>query len=519
MFFELQGEAFLPSLSRINKEGLRTTNDYSIDYTFMDRRNPESNLTRQPESFLTGENCWLTLFTGAYFKPHNRSNLEMYGTLKSFIGPASVPFIFIALFSLSCVAWCIFTAGILISLLGADKFPVNFLFDLPIFDHMRNLYFLQQYFQFCLIIVAALGFNIMMEKSSKHLEKAFIWVSLVFFLACFSLPLLFPILFSEKGSIILKEYTYSSFGLACIVMLAFILRIKLKKIKPSKNCATSILVITIIVGFLSNTLISKYHEPLQGTLTNDLNLLSLRDRTNHFLKFRFERPNKMEKAINNYGDLYSAHYSNSTMTDNSYDHPIGNGGFMTPTKFLLFRSIFGNELFLSKKFFMLPQVFVSDNRKDMSLFLKQPGLLVEFLNKGIGLSDEAEKIANLGKIDLNMLDKFSETPQNSDLNIEVKEYNANSMHFRVSNKLAGLFVYTDLWEKDWRVEVDGNPSPLRKAFFTFKGVELQPGTHDVRFIFTSKIEHLMVTMNLFFIILLIILPVMYVLPNKNYMRR
>ena len=515
MFFELQGETFSPSLSRVSKEGLRITKDYSIDYTFMDRRNPESNQTRQPESFLTGENCWLALFTGAYFKPHNRTTFGMFTVLKSYIGSASFPFIFVALFSLSRMAWCIFTAGILTSLLGADKFPVSFLFDLPIFDHMRNLYFLQQYFQFCLIIIAALGFNIMMNKSSKRLEKVFVRVSLVFFLACFSLPLLFPILFSEQGSIILKDYTYSSFALACIVMLSFVLLIKLKKTKSSKTWATSILAITIIVGFLSNTLILKNHEALQGIITNDPNLLSLRNRTNHSLKFRFARPNKMERAINNVGDLFFAHYSNSTMTDNSYDHPLKNSGFMTPTRFLLFRSIFGNELFLSKKFFMFPQVFVSDNRNDMSLFLKQPGLLVEFLNRGIGLSDEAEKITNLGKIDLNMLDKFSEVPQNSDLNIEVQEYNANSMHFRVSNKLTGLFVYTDLWEKDWRVEVDGNPSPLRKVFFTFKGVELKPGTHEVRFIFTNKIEHLMVTINLFFLILLIILPAMYVLPGNH----
>jgi hypothetical protein len=516
IFFEVKGDTFLPSLSRVNEEGFRIKNDYSIDYTLINRKRPESILTRQPESFLTGENCWLAMFTGAYFKPHNRVSSQMETTIKYYIGPVAVPFIFVALFSLGRKEWCVFFSGILVSLLGADKFPVHFIFDLPIFNNMRNLYFLHQYFEFSLIILAALGFKSMKQNPPRHLEKIFVSVSILFFLACFGLPALFPILFAEKGSIILKEYTYSSFALACIVMLFFVILHRFKKEISCAAYTTTILAITLVAGCFANALIPENHKILQGIITKDQNLLKLRKRTDHSLKFRFGRPSKMEEVLlANHTDLSSAHYSNATMTDNSYHHPISNGGFILVKNFLLFRSIIGNELFLSKKFFMFPQVFVSDNGKDMSLFLKQPGLLAKFLNKGIGLSDEAEKITNLGKIDLSKLDDFSDIPQNPDLNIEVQKYNANSMHFRVSNKIAGLFVYTDLWDKNWRVEVDGDPMPLRKVFFTFKGVELKPGMHDVKFFFKSNIEHSLVILNLFFLILLLLLLIMTVFPRKH----
>ncbi len=515
MFYEIKSE-LLPTATRVNEEGFRITNDYSIDFKLLNKR--------KPESFLTGENCWLALFTGAYFKPHNRPLMEMHNTIKYYIGPVSVPFIFVALFSLSRKAWCVFFAGILVSLLGADKFPVNFIFDLPVFKGMRNIYFLHQYFEFSLIILAAFGLNTLTHKPSKLLQKAFVWVSIVFFLACFSLPLLFPILFPEKGSLISKDYTYSSFALACIVMLSLVL---LQKIKSKISCTawtTSILAITITVGFLANALILKNYGRLKGMIAKDHNLLSLRNRTDHSLKFRFERPSKMDEAnpkgffakkpIINGTDFRLSHYSNATMTDNSYNHPLQNSNFPMTRRFFLFREIIGNELFLSKKFFLFSRVFVSDNKKDMSLFLKQPGLLAEFFDKGIGLSDETEKVISLGKIDLNRLTDLPNAPLNSDLNIKVQEYNANSMHFRVSTKSTGLFVYTDLWDKNWRVEVDGNPMPLRKVFFTFKGVELEPGTHDVRFVFKSKVEYLLIAMNALFLFFTITLLSMTVFPRK-----
>jgi len=297
-------------------------------------------------------------------------------------------------------------------------------------------------------------------------------------------------------------------------MFSLILFQRLKNYFSHTVWTTSILLITTIVGILANTLIIKRHEILQGFITKDPNLISLRDRTNHSLKFRFERPIKMETAIEGEGDLFMPHFSNATMTDNSFNHPLSNGGFMMPKNFFLFRSIVGSELFLSKKFFFFPKVFVSQDKRDMTLFLKQPGLLAEFYKKGIGLSNETKTITNLGKIDLQELNGFYETPENYGLNIEVQKYNANSMHFRVSNEVAGLLIYTDLWDKNWYVEVDGNPIPIRKAFFTFKGVELKPGTHNVLFIFKNKIEALLITTNLFFAMLLVALFIMTVFSSK-----
>jgi hypothetical protein len=95
------------------------------------------------------------------------------------------------------------------------------------------------------------------------------------------------------------------------------------------------------------------------------------------------------------------------------------------------------------------------------------------------------------------------------------DYNANSTQFKVTTNTGGLFVYTDLWHKDWNVEINGDPMPLRKIFHTFKGVELQPGVNEVRFIFKNKIGYSLIIMNLIFAFFLITLLLRIFLEKED----
>jgi hypothetical protein len=203
------------------------------------------------------------------------------------------------------------------------------------------------------------------------------------------------------------------------------------------------------------------------------------------------------------------------MRDNSYNHPFGNSGFPIPRSFFKFRSIPGNERFLEKKFFLLPQTFISENETDMGVFLDQPNLLTDFFNKGIGVANATEAVNNLGSFNLANVATLPEDLKKPVLKVDVLEYKSNSMSFKVFSKNPGMFVYTDLWHKDWSVTVDGELVPLRKIFHTFKGVELERGTHEVRFVFKSNIGFLLILVNLMFFILIIVLITIVIYEQRT----
>ncbi len=62
----------------------------------------------------------------------------------------------------------------------------------------------------------------------------------------------------------------------------------------------------------------------------------------------------------------------------------------------------------------------------------------------------------------------------------------------------GLLAYTDSWDKNWHVRVDGREAPLQKVFFTFKGVLLPKGQHQVEFLYKNPMIHLILLMNVVF---------------------
>ncbi|MFN8522081.1 MAG: hypothetical protein U0821_03150 [Chloroflexota bacterium] len=58
--------------------------------------------------------------------------------------------------------------------------------------------------------------------------------------------------------------------------------------------------------------------------------------------------------------------------------------------------------------------------------------------------------------------------------------------FRVTTLAPSFLVVTDAWYPGWIVQVDGASAELARANFLFRGVWLEPGTHDVTFTFDPQ---------------------------------
>ena len=58
--------------------------------------------------------------------------------------------------------------------------------------------------------------------------------------------------------------------------------------------------------------------------------------------------------------------------------------------YILFSSIPGSGDVLRQKFLFFHKVFISSNKKDMMAFRNNPGLLRDFIGKGVGVVDDIE---------------------------------------------------------------------------------------------------------------------------------
>jgi hypothetical protein len=66
---------------------------------------------------------------------------------------------------------------------------------------------------------------------------------------------------------------------------------------------------------------------------------------------------------------------------------------------------------------------------------------------------------------------------------QVTEYRPNRVVVQVPDGPAGCLVLADAWFPGWTCTVDGQPAPLYRANFLFRGVPLPSGAHEVVFAF------------------------------------
>jgi hypothetical protein len=68
--------------------------------------------------------------------------------------------------------------------------------------------------------------------------------------------------------------------------------------------------------------------------------------------------------------------------------------------------------------------------------------------------------------------------------VEVMAYRANSIGLKVVNPAASILVTSESWYPGWKVYVDGERRKILKANYAFKAVALEPGVHEVVFVYS-----------------------------------
>jgi uncharacterized membrane protein YfhO len=63
----------------------------------------------------------------------------------------------------------------------------------------------------------------------------------------------------------------------------------------------------------------------------------------------------------------------------------------------------------------------------------------------------------------------------------ISEYKAERVIVHVSTDTMGYLVLTDSWYPGWIASVDGIPVPIYRAYYIFRAVPVEPGTHTVVF--------------------------------------
>jgi hypothetical protein len=455
-------------------------------------------------------NFFITLFTGFIFRGFNE--------LRHYIGPVSMPFLAVALFSFHKRAKCLALSALLICAIAANLFPLNLVLKLPLYSSIRNLHFFPQFFLMAAIILAGFGFDFLMKSRSLFLKKVFNAAAVSLFLI--------SLLLLVTGKSVYHGHNNAILLLSVFAMPALLYLVNFQALNRQ---AASILAVSAVVSICAYFLIGQM-PGLSGGLNNSRELLALRERADHSLKFRFERPDDIQKVHlydfwkKRYTDFGRDEYSSMlTLTDNSYKslgRKFGLSSFPFLKNYYLFLSLPGHELMMKKKFFFFKNFFISNKPEDMLAFKRDPDLFRLMLEKNIGIMDEIkgdDAGASLGLFNPLLVEKLPLDAGKDNFDVSVKEYKANSICLNVSTDEPGLFAYTDLWDKDWQVNIDGEPASLKKVFHTFKGVIVPGGTHEIKFIYRSNAYLPILGMNIMFVLCLgalLIYPVLSLITKK-----
>lgn len=480
-------------ISRVSS--IRINDNFMLEYSTI--------FERLSGIFLFQPKIWISMFTGITFE-------QDFNALRQFAGPVALPFAVLALFSSNRLVLCFASAGVLIGLLSCNLPPANLFFHLPIFKLIRNAHFLWQFVVFTVVVIAGFGFDTLMKKDSLFLRKVFIrtlsiaLLSIILLCLFGRLSLLPPFKLVSRTDIVPLSFAFIAF----VVMLLIITK------WPKRTIHIPFIVLTFVVTMTTLLYLGKT-TLLGGSIIGDPDILALRGRIDHSLQFSFDRPDSIKTINARYRpemqtdagiDEFSSY---ATLRDNSYKTKGGNFGmssFPALKSYYLFSSLPGNEIMLRKKFFFFEKCYISTVAKDMMAFKDNPNLLKAMVESGTCIADKVETtsiITAAGRFDLlNTLDAPA-SGINDSFQVKVRRYNANSIDLNVKTNNAGMLTYTDLWDEGWRVLMDGKPVALKKVFHTFKGVEIAPGEHEIKFFYVSKTLVSIIVMNLTFIFCLI----------------
>ncbi len=423
---------------------------------------------------------------------------DSYEELRHYVGPVALPCVVVALVSLRKAAWCIAISALLVSMLAGNLFPANLLYELPVFSQIRNGHFLLQFAVFAIIIVSGFGFDYVLRRESKK-----VFGTVCAFMLFASLIILF---FKLNASAHNNAALLILIGSMLVVLLAI-------NYMPLKWLVGTFLSVAAAVMLGGTLLVNQL--PMAGGINVSPELMALRQRSDHSLQFRFERPLNIDKI--SVPSVYSTTFGQDefvsfvTLKDNSFKTLGGKFGLSSYPllkSYFLFTSLPGHEEIMKRKFLFFSKCYTSREGSDMMEFMRDPDLLQGMLEGGVGMVDQVNSSdVSLGPFRSRASTDIPAVAEKSGLAVDVRRYNANSILLNVLVDKSGVLTYTDLWDKDWVVKVDGEYAHLVKVFHTFKGVELPPGRHEIEFLYKSKVIVAIIVMNIIFVVCVVGLAV------------
>ena len=448
---------------------------------------------------------WFSLFTGVMGAPPNEQ------ILRQCVGPLTLPFGLVALWSRDRRALCLGLAGLMICLLSADFAPLNVIFRLPLFGLIRNGHFLLQFLLFSILAASGIGFHKILRKQTQ--AGGFICVASASWLLCMSLYFLLSLRTARYSS----AHNSIALALATVSMISVILTFHSRVREHQKT-----LLLTVAAAYAVFWLLLIDHNPLlRGLPNSDPDIAGLRHRTSYGLQYLSERPTDIQKintahlkeAQTDYGaDEYSSFV---TLRDNSFKtarNDFGLSSYPILMQTLRFSLLPEAAALAGRKFVFLRKGFVSSREADMGVFMREPKLLGAAVERGVGLLDEAGGSQPFDEKSFRAA--LAAAKKVVPPAVAVKEYRANSAAFSVTLPEAGILVYTDSWDPDWRAWLDGKPVRVLKAFHTFKAVEMTAGTHELRFEYHSRAWWPILLMHIVFALALLWLLFDSVRPRK-----
>ncbi|MFQ5901874.1 MAG: YfhO family protein [Thermodesulfobacteriota bacterium] len=76
-----------------------------------------------------------------------------------------------------------------------------------------------------------------------------------------------------------------------------------------------------------------------------------------------------------------------------------------------------------------------------------------------------------------------DSPQRESDKVAITDYKSNSVQLKVNLDRPKILVLSDVYYPGWKVFVDGNERKIFKANYAFRALPLEPGSHDVDFIY------------------------------------
>ena len=100
--------------------------------------------------------------------------------------------------------------------------------------------------------------------------------------------------------------------------------------------------------------------------------------------------------------------------------------------------------------------------------------------------------------------------------VEIKSYTIHSVVIEAETNVPGLLVLTDTYYPDWMVKVNGKNKEIYPVDLCFRGVFLEPGKHELRFVYFPKVFYICCVLALLTLLGLSLLCIKSLLCRKYY---